>query len=59
MTHLKFIGYNNISEIFEPREIKENRCLETMVSTNVRNMNQDESNIRQMLEGDYPSKIAS
>ena len=59
MAHLKFIGYTNISEIFEPQEIKENRIPKTVVSTNVRKMKKYESKIRKMAKGESLSKDCS
>ena len=59
VAHLKFDGYTNVFEIFEPREIEEIRSPETMVSTNIINMKKDESKIRQSPEGGSPSKVAT
>lgn len=40
VSHLNFVYYTNLSNIFVPHEIEENRILETIISTNVKQVNQ-------------------
>ena len=59
VSHLNFVGYTNISKIFVPQEIQENRSPKTVVSTNVKRMEHDKSKIRQRSQGESPSKAAT
>ena len=38
VAHLNFVGYTNLSKIFVPQEVEENRSPKTLISTNVRKM---------------------
>ena len=59
VTHLKLVGYTNISDIFKPLEVEGSGSPVTMVSTNVINMNEGEYGIRQTPKGESPSKDAT
>ena len=56
---LNFFGYTNLSEIFIPHEIEENRSSETLISTNLKKLKHSESKIKKILEGESPSQDAS
>jgi len=58
-SHLNFVGYTNISKIFVAQEIKENKSPESVISTNVKNMKNDKSKVRQRPKGKSPSKVST